>query len=137
MSTRRHHLGSTTLGSTTLGGTPLRITRVFALTATLAALSGCEASRRSEPIAGPLPAMTKEQANGQIMFMRKCNACHPQGEGGVGGTLNNKPFPSAVIKLKVRTGLGLDMPTFSTKDLSDADLDDVAAYLKLLRKQGE
>ena len=62
-----------------------------------------------------------------------CEACHPHGNGGIGGTLNTKPFPEAALRLKVRTGLGLDMPHFSEDELPEPDLDAIVEYVQTLR----
>jgi mono/diheme cytochrome c family protein len=99
-------------------------------------LVGCGGARASEPIVGPTPLGPKEQ-RGQIAFMRTCNACHPQGEGGVGGALNTKPFPATVIKAKARGPVPGDMPKFSEQELSDDDLDAIGEYLKTIRKRAQ
>jgi mono/diheme cytochrome c family protein len=96
----------------------------------------CGSARRSEPVAGPMVLRDPAQKHGQIVFMQQCNQCHPQGEGGLGGSINNKPFPAPMIKAKVRTGLGGDMPAFSDRILPDRDLDDLVAYLVAVRKHG-
>jgi len=98
------------------------------------ASSACSA-RRSEPVAGPLPQLDAQQQRGQYLFMHTCNPCHPQGEAGLGGGLNAKPFPAPAIKAKVRTALGGEMPTFNSTELSDDQLDDIIAFMKVLRKQ--
>jgi mono/diheme cytochrome c family protein len=97
-------------------------------------LIGCGSPRMSEPIAGPLPAFNQQEARGEIVFMRKCNMCHPQGEGGLGGALNSKPFPGTMIKAKVRGLVPGDMPKFGDQDIPDGDVDALAAYLKKIRK---
>jgi mono/diheme cytochrome c family protein len=98
-------------------------------------LAGCGGSpRRSETVQGqPAPISTPKQVAGERVFMKNCNQCHPLGEGGVGAAINNKPFPSAMLKAKVRTGLGGDMPGFSEKDVSPTELDELVAYLEALR----
>jgi len=65
--------------------------------------------------------------------MKNCNQCHPLGEGGLGPPINNKPFPAVMLDAKVRTGLGGDMPSFSEKDISPKELDQLVAYLEALR----
>lgn len=102
-----------------------------------ALLASCGSPRVSEPIKGPLPPLSAEAERGQLVFMRKCNACHPQGEGGVGGSLNNKPFPGTAIKAKVRGAIPGDMPKFSDEDIPDGDLDALASYLKIIRKKAD
>lgn len=99
-------------------------------------LIGCHGPRASEPIAGPTALNAKEK-QGQIAFMRSCNSCHPGGEGGVGGSLNDKPAPGTVIKAKVRGLVPGDMPSFSEQELSDGDLEAITEYLKTIRKKAE
>jgi len=102
---------------------------------TLVVLVGCGGStRRSETIQGqPAPIVSKDQIAGERAFMKNCNQCHPLGEGGLGPPINNKPFPAPMVKAKVRTGLGGDMPTFSEQDLPSHELDQLVAYLEALR----
>lgn len=95
------------------------------------AISACAAPRRSEPIVGP-PALDAKEQQGQVAFMRVCNACHPGGEGGLGGSLT-KPMPEVYIKTKVRSGIGGDMPKFGDDVLSDGELDAVVAYIEKMR----
>lgn len=102
----------------------------------LTLLVGCGGARASEPVVGPTPLGPKEQ-KGQVAFMRNCNSCHPQGEGGVGGALNTKPFPATMFKAKVRGLVPGDMPKFSDAELSDDDVDAIGEYLKTIRKRAE
>ena len=94
-------------------------------------LAGCASARRGEPLRGPI-ALDERSARGREVFQRSCHGCHPDGEGGLGPALNNKPLPSFVIRYQVRHGLGT-MPSFPKERLSDEDLDAVVAYLKRLR----
>jgi mono/diheme cytochrome c family protein len=111
--------------------------RAITLLALGALVAGCAAAaggttKRSPPIAEQEP-LSPAQQRGEALFMKYCNACHPQGEGGIGGTLNTKPFPEAALRLKVRTGLGLDMPSFSEEELPEPDLDHIVEYVQTLR----
>jgi mono/diheme cytochrome c family protein len=99
-----------------------------------ALLIGCGSPRMSEAVVGKSPELNAEESRGELVFMRKCNMCHPQGEGGLGGQLNAKPFPGTMIKAKVRGLVPGDMPKFGDEDIPDADVDAVAAYLKRIRK---
>jgi mono/diheme cytochrome c family protein len=98
-------------------------------------LAACGGSaRRTETVQGRGASLTTtEQVAGERVFMKNCNQCHPLGEGGLGPPINNKPFPNAMIKAKVRTGLGGDMPSFSEQDVSSKELDQLVAYLEALR----
>jgi mono/diheme cytochrome c family protein len=60
--------------------------------------------------------------------MRDCNGCHPQGAGGLGPALNDKPVPAAAIKLQVRQGMGA-MPAFAESEISAEELDQLVAFL--------
>lgn len=119
----------------------LHVTRAVALggaaVALLAVATGCStaaggSSQRSVPVAEQEP-LSPSQQRGRVLFNRYCEACHPHGNGGIGGTLNTKPFPEAALRLKVRTGLGLDMPTFSADELPEPDLDAIVEYVQTLR----
>jgi mono/diheme cytochrome c family protein len=81
----------------------------------------------------PLEVADAEVAQGQQVFMRFCNGCHPGGEAGVGLALNNKPLPGWAIRFQVRRGLGA-MPAFSDEVISDEQLRTLVAYLKTLRR---
>lgn len=98
---------------------------------------GCHSVRRGEPIVGALSSNDPAVQHGKIVFARKCNSCHPGGEGGLGPGLNDKPLPVFAMKLQVRTGLvGFKvMPSFDQHSIPSEDLDDLMAYLKALRKQ--
>lgn len=66
-------------------------------------------------------------------FFRQCNECHPQGESGLGPSLNEKPLPDALIRQQVRRPLVL-MPPFSDEVLPDSELEDLIEYLKAVRR---
>lgn len=108
--------------------------RILATALAAAALLACGSARRSATVqATSAQIVTPQQQRGELVFMRNCNQCHPMGEGGLGPPINNKDFPGVAIKAKVRTGLGLDMPKFSSNEISDVELDDLVAYMKALR----
>jgi mono/diheme cytochrome c family protein len=91
----------------------------------------CSSARRGEPIAGPMTALDPSAQRGERVFMERCNKCHPGGEAGLGPALNDKPFPSFLVRFQVRHGLGA-MPSFSEERISDEQLDDVLEYLGAL-----
>lgn len=99
-----------------------------------AALAGCSARRGSAVVDEPLK-LGLDARRGEIAFFRQCSQCHPFGEAGLGPALNNKPLPAALIRTQVRRGLGA-MPAFDARELSDATLDDLIAYMKALRRRG-
>ncbi|MDB5104686.1 MAG: hypothetical protein JWP91_2375 [Fibrobacteres bacterium] len=95
---------------------------------------GCS-GRRSEPLRGALDVSDPKVGHGQMVFMDKCDKCHPGGDAGLGPSLNNKPLPGFMVGFQARHGLGA-MPAFAEDELPKGDLDDVVAYLKALRKNG-
>ena len=69
---------------------------------------------------------------GQVAFNRVCKSCHgPEGRGDAGPRL--VPFSRDYEELLgiVREGTG-QMPPISTRELSDADVAQIVAYLKSL-----
>ncbi len=103
---------------------------IFTAAAALAITLGCSA-RRSEPNRGPI-ALDAAETRGQRLYMRFCHQCHPNGEGGVGPSLNDKPLPSALIKFQVRRGGGA-MPPFNERVITDDQLTDITDYMLKLR----
>lgn len=93
------------------------------------------AGNRSEPLRGAFVPANKKVAHGQVVYMSKCNKCHPGGDAGLGPSLNNKPLPGFLIRKQIRSGWGA-MPSFDPKEISSDELDALVAYLKALRKQG-
>jgi mono/diheme cytochrome c family protein len=89
---------------------------------------GCVAERQSPPLAAAATALNGEQLIGQRVYMRACNGCHPQGAGGLGPALNDKPVPAAAIKLQVRQGIGA-MPSFSEQEISSQELAALVAFM--------
>lgn len=103
------------------------------VSACLALLVGCTTARRGEPITGSVPANNQQLMAGRVAFMRHCHECHPNGEGGLGPALNNKPAPRFLIKTQVRTGLG-SMPEFNNEKISNRELDALVDYMVALRR---
>jgi mono/diheme cytochrome c family protein len=96
--------------------------------------SGCGSARRAEPLVGPI-RLTETQQLGRQVFSQHCYQCHPNGAGGVGPAINDKPLPQALIRTQVRAGLGT-MPGFDAHHISDQELKAVSEYLATLRKAG-
>jgi mono/diheme cytochrome c family protein len=94
-------------------------------------LSACASARRGENVAGPVQ-LNDSAKQGQVLFMRHCNQCHPNGEAGTGTSINNKPVPHAAMRLQVRQGVLGIMPKFSEAELSSPDLDRILDYLDVL-----
>lgn len=96
--------------------------------------AGCGSARRGEPLVGERQVPSAEIALGQRVFDVNCSQCHPGGEGGLGPALNNKPLPGWLIKFQVRNGLGV-MPSFSSQQIGDEELDALTQYMVWLRRQ--
>ncbi len=88
------------------------------------------------PIAFAVAALLNAQGNvdnGKRLFVKNgCYQCH--GYGGQGGSagarLAPKPIPVAALIAYVRHPPDGDMPVYTSKVMSDAELTDVWAYLK-------
>jgi mono/diheme cytochrome c family protein len=96
-------------------------------------LTACRSSRRGEPLTQPLRTANSDVENGRVVFMRHCYQCHPNGSGGLGPGLNDKPVPGFLMKTQVRLGLG-KMPGFSKEKIPSGDLDDLVKYIIALRR---
>jgi mono/diheme cytochrome c family protein len=105
--------------------------RALLLTLVAAFAAACGSARRSEPLAGAAE-LQPAAARGEVVFARQCQMCHPRGEAALGPALNNKPLPGFAIAFQVRHGLGA-MPAFDEREISDAELADLVAYVKALR----
>jgi mono/diheme cytochrome c family protein len=78
------------------------------------------------------PALVQQQDAGKAVFARVCESCHgPAGAGGQGPAL--VPFKKDLPELIaiVRQGVGL-MPAIPRSEMSDAEIEQVHAYLKSL-----
>jgi mono/diheme cytochrome c family protein len=93
----------------------------------------CGTARRGEPVFAPVPLASQEVAQGEVVYMRYCQKCHPGGEAGLGPAINNKPLPGFMIRFQVRNGVGV-MPAFKDGVIADRELDDLVAYMKTLRQ---
>jgi mono/diheme cytochrome c family protein len=95
--------------------------------------SSCGSARRPEPLKGSVKITDPKVSLGRVVFMEKCQRCHPGGEAGLGPALNDKPLPPFLMKTQIRVGLGA-MPSFSRAEISDDGVDAVIAYLKAIRR---
>lgn len=114
--------------------------RVYLLLATAGlSLAACTTARRSEPVAArPISLSSERLVRGHAVFMQHCQKCHPGGEAGAGPSLNNVPLPGPALRFRVRDrafllGLGM-MPSFKKDRISSAELTDLVAYMKALRR---
>jgi len=122
--------------------------------ARLAALASLIALTSGAGYAAPKKAAdTGAAVRGKLVFERQCAACHGQGPGDDGsprlpgtdalqrkyggampGALEKRTDLNAeIIRTFVRHGSG-PMPMFRKAELSDAAIDDIAAYLKVSSK---
>src|SRR5687768_18211358 len=92
----------------------------WALALASALSTGCGSARRAEPLVGPIQ-LTERQQVGRAVFSQHCYQCHPNGAGGVGPAINDKPLPQALIRTQVRAGLGA-VPGFDEHHISDDEL---------------
>lgn len=96
-----------------------------------------------------LPKVVKADLPGRVIFEHQCASCHGAGPGDDGaamlpGTTNlarryQGDLPAALelrddldgdaLRLFVRNGIGA-MPSFRKSELSDAEIDEIAAYLQ-------
>lgn len=106
----------------------------------VASAAGCMQQVRGQVLDEGPKIDSPALARGQRIFMKQCNMCHPGTLAGLGPTLQIL-LPEAMIKTIVRTGPGTKaakglvppMPAFGPDQISDAELDDLVAYLKAAR----
>jgi mono/diheme cytochrome c family protein len=93
-------------------------------------------------VAGLAGAATPDLEAGKVTFDKWCGICHGEGRymGGTNGLRNKykeekpalleqrKDLPVAVVKVFVRSGVGIMAP-FRKTEITDAELEDLAAYL--------
>jgi mono/diheme cytochrome c family protein len=97
--------------------------------ATFGVVTGCG---ETQP-AGPTPtAVPPALQAGQRVFLQYCNTCHPGGHQGVGKNLVNAGLTADEITTIVRHGKR-NMPSFSTANISDSDLQSLIGYVQALR----
>jgi len=106
---------------------------LMALTAFLLTLRVRQAP--AGPVEGPLSPSAQ---NGKQLFTTNCNACHPGGAQGIGPRLYGTDFArrypqDSDLATLIRTGKG-NMPGYSEAQLSDAQLQDLIAYLRALKE---
>ena len=93
--------------------------------------AGCGPGPR-EMVREPALATAREQ-QGERVFMRFCNGCHPAALGGLGPGIINKPLPGFAMRFQIRNGLGA-MPSFSENVIPSEDLGALIAYIHALRR---
>jgi mono/diheme cytochrome c family protein len=101
--------------------------------ALLMLLVACGAEHRGEPNGPEVATADPAIARGEHLFHKFCYQCHPGGSAGIGPALNDKPLPQVAIRTQIRKGVG-SMPAFGDDWLTDAQVADIAAYVKALHK---
>jgi mono/diheme cytochrome c family protein len=94
--------------------------------------SACASRRIGPPVGAPPVPRSTIQARGREVFLRDCHACHPDGGAGLGPSIVASPLPLFLVGAQVRVGLGA-MPAFHEGTLSEADLDALLAWVRILR----
>jgi mono/diheme cytochrome c family protein len=80
-----------------------------------------------------LPEMTEERlAEGQQIFIRHCQSCHPDGARGAGPRLADRAIPVVIVRDRVRNGRRA-MPAFGPQVISEDELESLVAYVVSLR----
>ena len=98
----------------------------------VSAIAACGNTQRGEPKAPELRPASAEVAMGEKLFRRFCYQCHPNGQGGLGPAINDKPLPEVAIRTQIRKGVGA-MPSFDDSWLSDDEVAAIAEYVQALR----
>ncbi len=96
--------------------------------------SSCQTTRGDVPPAKllePVPLTSAGISRGQVLYMRYCHTCHPNGQGGLGPSLLT-PLPAPLVRTQIRVGAG-GMPRFSDDVLADDEVDAILLYLDTLR----
>lgn len=109
---------------------PGKVARSAALLVCVLAADIVPAGAQTRSVPGPSDAHAR---HGHELFLQNgCYLCHGTvGQGGVGPAIGVDVLPFVAISNYVRAPSG-EMPPFSTRVLSDADLQDIYAYLTSL-----
>lgn len=104
----------------------------------LCALAACsESARWAPPLGPPLRDEASDAsppfAEARRSFELHCDRCHPNGESGLGPSLNGAALPEWLVRLQIRRGFG-PMPAFGT-ELDDVEIDRLAGYVLRMRAQ--
>jgi mono/diheme cytochrome c family protein len=108
----------------------IRAANRLSLAILLGAAGACGGGAPPGPVQVPAelagPVQSTDIAAGEASFRRVCASCHA---GGGAPDLTGIAAEPGVVRTQVRHGYG-DMPAVGTKQLSDADLENVLAYLE-------
>lgn len=102
----------------------------LSLVVALGALGACGGGAPAGPVQVPAelagPVQSTDVEAGEVAFQRVCASCHA---GGGAPDLTGLASEPGKVRTQVRHGYG-DMPAVGTKQLGDADLEHVLAYLQ-------
>jgi cytochrome c2 len=100
--------------------------------------SSCS-SRRVKKDMTSINQLDPQIADGRLVFKNKCQKCHPNGEAGVGPSLNDKKLPSVIVRARIRSRATFlwtgRMPSFDKHEISKMELDALMVYLKHMEKK--
>ena len=102
---------------------------------TLIFAAACAGPSPDTTVLDPIELASAQEKHGQVLFMRFCHSCHPDGEAGLGPSIHAVPAPGFLQRVQVRAGMG-EMPAFHDDLISDEDLDAIIAYLNTADDQG-
>jgi mono/diheme cytochrome c family protein len=91
-------------------------------------ITGCT-HKIAPPGENGMSHLSENELSGMQIFMDKCHRCHPNGMGGLGPGIFDKPLPGFLIRFQVRNGLGT-MPGFDKEHLPKEDMNKLVAYIK-------
>jgi mono/diheme cytochrome c family protein len=99
----------------------------------LSLLCDCSPGRQG----GATVASNVSDANappGKAVFEKHCIRCHPYGKAGIGPNLSKRKLTAEIVRKKVRKG-GLIMPSFSEKQISNEELEQLAEFVPTLSQK--
>jgi mono/diheme cytochrome c family protein len=107
---------------------------ILTLVPTMLLVAGVAFAQSDTAVGTASPSASTSAGNathGKKLFLTVgCAECHGTvGQGGVGPNLSAHPLPAAVIAAYIRDPGGV-MPPYVASVLSDADVADIAAYLR-------
>ena len=122
-----------------LGITPTATASAEQIAAATAAASAAAATRTAvvanagSPGAGPAVAAVGDVTRGSTQFLVQCSGCH--GPGGAGGNLREPGGPGAAVTadnllVLIREGANHPPGPYTTAQLSDASVRDIATYIQ-------
>lgn len=94
-------------------------------------LIGCGTQTRVTPDRPEVRALSAAALRGERLFGKFCYQCHPDGAGGLGPALNDKPLPAFAVRTQIRKGVGA-MPAFGDDWLTDEQVAAIAEYVTAL-----